>query len=205
MMGGPPGMPGAYPGMMGGTPGAATPAGGVAGAAGKAGPTKRSVPPIKVVKDPFYISWKKAPLPPYVFNEVEPLRLASADVKAPPPQDTVVREVPTRRVSGIMSGEGIYAILESGGDNVEIVKPGSKTYDGYKVVSITADSVKLERRDGNYIYTQIVPLTDVPVGAQTASYGGQRPGMGGVPGGFPGAPGGRPGFGGGGGGKRGED
>ncbi len=178
------------PGMrtIGGTPAPATAAGGVAVPGGTI--IKVAGPSIRVPKDPFYPSWHVTPIP-YIFDEVQPMRLASANVTLPPKKDTEVREVPTRRVSGIMSGDGIYAILE-GGPDVEIVKPGSVTQDGYRVVSINSNSVKLQRREGNYLLTQIVPLTDIPATAQASYQGGM--GRGGFGGGFGGnarGPGGR--------------
>lgn len=168
------------------TPGGQASPGAAAGA--PAAPPKKIVSNIRHPKDPFFVTWKVKPPPPYVFDQVEPIRLASRDIEAPPPPNTEVREVPGRRVSGIMSGEGVFAILEGAGD-VEIVKPGSETKDGYRVVSINADSVKLQKKEGNVLRTQVVMLSDIPPGAQTASY---QPG-----GGFgePGMPG-RPGFGG---------
>jgi hypothetical protein len=161
------------------------------------GPTR----PAHVRTDPFDVSWRLKPNPPYVFDAVQPIRVASANIVAPPPPNSEVREVPLRRVSGIMSGDGVFAILEGGGDEPEIVKPGGVTKDGYRVVSINADSVKLQRRDdngfgGTILRTQVVPLSDVQVGAipTVASYPG------GAPGAFPGNPRGLPGVGGAGGG-----
>lgn len=110
-----------------------------------------------------------------------------------------VREVATRRVSGIMSGDGVFAILEGAdGGDPEIIKPGSMTRDGYRVVAITSDTVKLQRKDGNVIRTQIVPLTDASSTQQQSNSGlfGGRGGAGGS--GFPGSNGGFPGSGGGG-------
>jgi hypothetical protein len=145
----------------------------------KAGP-----PPGGVNRDPFLVRWKPKPEPPYIFNELQPVRLASAGIETPPPPNTVVTEVANRRVSGIMTGDGVYAILESSTGEPEIVKPGSETRDGYRVLSITADSVKIQRKEGNLLLTQVVPLTDAPVAnAQTAGF------TGGGPGGFPGAQG----------------
>lgn len=194
------------PGGVFGNPSPAQAAGGMTGGTAKASPPKKLLP-IKTVPDPFLVTWKKAPPPPYVFERVEPIRLASVGVATPPPPNTEIREVPRMRVSGIMTGNGVYAILEGGGAEPEIVKPGSRTKDGYRVVSINADSVKLQKKQGNIILTQVVPLTDVPInGAQTAGYpGGGYPGMGGGRPGMPGRPGlpGRPG--GGGGSKGGEE
>lgn len=184
-------LPGAKGGIFGNPPTAtgANPA--LAGAAGSparvaaAGPTG-----VPHRSDPFNVPWKQPQAPPYVFSQVNPLRVASADVQAPPPNNTEIREVPSRRVSGIMTGDGVYAILESGSD-VEIVKPGSKTSDGYTVVAINGDSVRLQRKEGPVLYTQVVPLSDVGASPQTAAYGG---------GGYPGQMGGggmmRPGMGG---------
>ena len=103
-----------------------------------------------------------------------------------------------------MTGDGVFAILESGGDKVDLVKPGSsvdisvqgQTKRTYKVVSITKDKVKLRSQVGNVIYTQEVPLSDVAVG--TAPRSGAAGGIGGVgrPGiGLPAGPGGGAGFG----------
>lgn len=200
--------PGARPGMMPGGPpgtsGAAGPAGNQQGA--KARTTYKM--PFQPRKDPFALIWKIPPPPPYVFNEVQPVRVASVNVTAPPPPNTEIREVPARRVSGIMSGDGVFAILEGAGTEPEIVKPGSETRDGYKVVAISADTVTLRKQEGNVIRTQIVPLSDIPPG-QAVQIGG--PGRFGAPGG-PGAPattgapgfGGRSGFGRGGGGRPGD-
>ncbi len=158
-------------------------------------------------QDPFFIDWKLPVPPPYVFDEVEPIRVASAGVVAPPSQPVEVREQPEMRVSGIMTGDGVFAILESGG-KVDVVKPGSsvdipvggQTNRTYRVVSITKEKVRLRSQVGNYIYTQEVPLSDVAVGTPArmgmggpggpgGGFGG--PGSGGPGGGFPGQ-GGRP-------------
>ncbi len=156
--------------------------------------------------DPFLIDWKLPVPPPYVFDEVEPIRLASMAVETPQTEPYEVREQPEMRVSGIMTGDGVFAILESGGDKVDLVKPGSsvdisvqgQTKRTYKVVSITKDKVKLRSQVGNVIYTQEVPLSDVAIGTapRSGGMGGPAPGMampgGGRPGGLsgPGAGGG---------------
>lgn len=186
------------------TPANATAANPAAGAKPGApgAPAAVLAPPLKVRPDPFLVAWRTPPQPPYIFDQIQPIRLASANVEAPPAKPIEVREVPSRRVSGIMSGDGVFAILEQNGDS-EIVKPGSQTSDGYRVVSIDEDSVKLQRREGNAILTQIVPLSDAPTGPSAPRVGG-FPGGGfrGNPGGLPGPQGGRGGGGGfGGGGK----
>lgn len=207
------GMPPGMPGMMPGGPYASGGQGGIFGSAPGATPASAPKPlppytgplPGKGI-DPFKVTWQKPTPPPPVFATVQPIRLASANITAPPPPNTEIREVPYRRVSGILSGDGVYAILEGGGSEPEIVKPGSRTNDGYRVVSITADSVKLQKRQGNVILTQNVPLSDVQAsGPRTAAFGGQGGlrggqfrggfpgGPGAFPGGFPGGPGGFPG------------
>jgi hypothetical protein len=167
-------------------------------------------------KDPFYVDWTLPVPPPYVFNEVEPIRLAGDYVETPHAKPFEVREQPEMRVSGIMTGDGVFAILESAGAEPSVVKPGStvdvnvggQTKRTYKVVSITKDKVKLRSQVGNVIYTQEVPLSDVAVGTPARGFGpggapggfgprgpggpGGTPGMG--PGGIPGGPGGTPGF-----------
>jgi len=142
-------------------------------------------------RDPFLIDWKKKPIPPDVFDQamLEPIRLASAEIETPHPQPYEVREQPEMRVSGIMTGDGVFAILETGGGKVDVVKPGSsveievggQTKRTYNVVSITKDKVKLRSQVGNVIYTQEVPLSDVAVGS--APRGGFPSGPGGVGGG----------------------
>ncbi len=198
----------ANPAMNPGAPGAGAPfPGGAKGGifankppAGKPGAQVAAAPPSNRHADPFQPLWKSPNNFTPVFDLVDPIRVASAVVPTPPPPNTEIREIPTRRVSGIMNGDGVYAILEGGNSEPEIVKPGSRTSDGYRVVSISADSVKLQRKEGNYILTQIVPLSDVPVsGVQPAGFRGGpggfpgRPGFGGPFG--PGGPGGAPGFG----------
>ena len=144
--------------------------------------TKSGVVAIHHRSDPFLIGWKKKPLPPPVFALVEPMRIASADIVAPPPPNTIITEVPSRRVSGILTGDGVYAVLENNAGDTEIVKPGSITSDGYRVVAINSDSVKLQRKDGNLIRTQTVPLSDATTVTVTpANYGGYG-GYGGAPG-----------------------
>lgn len=159
----------------------------VPGAPGATAPVVASMPH-KPGFDTFKVSWQRPLPPPYIFDVVQPQRLASANVTPPPPPNTEVREVPTRRVSGIMSGEGVYAILEGGNGEPEIVKPGSVTSDGYRVVAITADSVKLQKREGNVTRTQVVQLSDIPAGGpQTAAFRQPAgPGMMTPPSGFPG-------------------
>jgi hypothetical protein len=157
-------------------PATASAAGGMRGVPG-ATATPGQTPPVVVKlpyrprRDPFALKWRIPPPPPYVFNEVEPIRIASPGVVTPPPPNTEVREVPSRRVSGIMSGDGVFAILEGTDGEPEIVKPGSETRDGYKVVSIKAETVTLRKKEGNIIRTQIVPLTDIPPG-QAPQVGG---------------------------------
>ncbi|MDE2126698.1 MAG: hypothetical protein KGJ62_08915 [Armatimonadetes bacterium] len=142
--------------------------------------------------DPFSVPWRKPPPPPYVFTQVAPLQLANVQVPPPAPVNATVREEPSRRVSGIMTGDGVYAILEDASGNVEIVQPGSVTSDQYRVVSINKDSVKLERKVAGITYVQVVPLSDTSLGptSGTGSLGG-RPGLGGGrPGNLPAAGGG---------------
>ncbi len=156
------GAPGA-PSVMGTPPGAA--------------PGAKASDPFQVAsarnpnkKDPFFPTWHTDPPPPDIFQDIQPIRVADQQIDTPPVGDVTVREVPTRRVSGIMSGDGIYAIIEQNGES-EIVKPGSRTKDGYTVVSIDNDTVKLRRKDNNIIRTQTVPLSDESTGGPAA--GGQ--------------------------------
>lgn len=180
------GVPGAPQGTPGAIPGSRP--GGLAGGAPQSDPFQVASAggrtPNK--KDPFFPTWHTDPPPPYIFGEITPIRVADQQIETPPVGDVTVREVPTRRVSGIMSGDGIYAIIEQNGES-EIVKPGSRTKDGYTVVSIDNDTVKLRRKDNNIIRTQTVPLSDESTGGQATggqgrfggggAFGGQGAGM----------------------------
>src|SRR5579875_3052176 len=120
--------------MPGGMPGSSMPGGGaLAGgqqpaAAGGAG--KKQVAAAitgKYHQDPFLITWKKKPLPPDVFAEVQPLQVADTTVQAPPEKPVVVEQVPDRRVAGIMRGNGVYAILEQNGQSEKVTLFSWKT------------------------------------------------------------------------------
>ncbi len=149
-------------------------------------------------RDPFSYTWKALPPPPDVFASVEPIRVASPTLEIAPEKPVEIRETPTRRVAGIMSGEGVYAILDGGGSDSEIVQPGGQTSDGYRVISITSDSVLLRKQEGNIIRTQTVMFGDAPPNT------GVRP-AGNFGGGFPAGATGFPRAGGGGGGKGAEE
>lgn len=146
--------------------------------AAKAAP---AAPPYKLAhhvgKDPFYIPWTVPPPPPYVFDKILPVRLADPDVEPPPTKQVTIREEPALRVSGIMTGDGVFAILEQS-NKVDIVKPGSSIDIGvstgsrsYKVVSIMDQTVTLESVEGKVTYRQEVPLSDAPIGTSVASFG----------------------------------
>jgi len=196
---GKPGRPGGAP-----PPGVGKP-GGVFGnpkAGAPAGPPKPTVKaiPNKKGHDPFFVDWTKPPPPPYVFEAIEPIRLAPPETAPIEVKPYEVREEAVARVSGIMSGDGIYAIIELPVGDPVIVKPGStielpieggQTKRTYRVVSIKGETVVLQAHEGLATFTQEIPLSDVPLGSQG---GGPRGGFPGGKGGFPGS-GGGPGFG----------
>ncbi len=156
----------------------------LAGGADKAAPAAAPAPVVAhhKGKDPFYIPWTVPPPPPYVFDSILPVRVADEEIEAPPKNPVTVREEPTLRVSGIMTGDGVFAILEQSGGKVDIVKPGSSVDVGngrtYIVTSIKGDTVILESKDGLVTYQQTVPLSDAPVGTSSASFGGAPTGPG---------------------------
>ncbi len=128
--------------------------------------------------DPFLISWKDNTLPPpNVFDSVQPIRVTPASYEEPVEEVVEVREAPTRRFSGFMNGDGVFAVLEGGGTDTEIVAPGSETKDGFKVVSITSEQVFLRKQEGNVIRTQTVLYGDAP---PTAATNTGRPAFGGM-------------------------
>lgn len=110
-------------------------------------------------------------------------------VVAPEPQ-------PYRRLSGIVVGDSVLAILEEQGKEPVIVTPGMKIPNTpWTVVSIDQDKAVL-RRSGNVKPTQIVVRLEVPRDGFGVAPGGGAPGgpPGGPPGGYPGGPpGGYPG------------
>lgn len=113
-------------------------------------------------------------------------------------EDVVVQEEPQpyRRISGIVIGDAVYAILEENGQS-RIIRPGMQIPEtNWVVVSINRDEVKL-RRSGNVSPNEVtVRLEVAPPGVSTGSGlggpppGGGRGGPGGAPGGKPGLAGG---------------
>lgn len=135
--------------------------------------------------DPFFYDWRALPPPPNVFDSVEPIRIASPSITAPPTQPVEIRETPSRRFAGFMNGDGVYAILEGGGET-EIVQPGSLTSDGFKVVSITTENVLLRKVEGNVIRVQQVAYGDAPPTAVNTARAGNAVPAGGASGFAPG-------------------
>lgn len=136
-----------------------------------------TTPPPGARRDPFAPWWDNTPPPPPAISLVPALRLASRNPDARPVEAKVeVQEVPNRRVAGIVTGVGVYALVE-GPEGTTVVRPGDMLGE-YRVENITPTSVVLKRTVGNQIYTQVVPLTDV--GSVTQSY--NAGGTGGIPG-----------------------
>jgi hypothetical protein len=183
--------------MMGG--------GGPGGGAQQAAPAQGAAPketarPSARRADPFAPWWDSTPPPPPVLAQIPMIRIATYKVEPPPEVPVEIIETPNRRVAGILSGQGVYALVE-GPEGQTVVKPGDMLGD-YRVESINATSISLKRTVGNRTYRQTVPLTDI--GASNAPrFGTGNPFP---PGGRsgPGFGGGLPGTGGGGGGRAGE-
>jgi hypothetical protein len=147
---------------------------------------KNTAPAPHFRADPLKPWWDTTPVPPPVLSYVDPVRIAITNSAAEEkPAGVEIQEVPTRRVAGILTGNGVYALIDDFNGKAEVVKPGQVLDDGYRVASINANSVVLKKEIDNRTYTQVVPLTD----AGSATFSG--PGMGG---GMPGS-GGRPGMG----------
>ena len=108
-----------------------------------------------------------------------------------------IEEQPYRRLSGIVVGDSVLAILEEGGVST-IITPGMKIPNTpWTVVSIDTDKAVL-RRSGNVRPTQVVVRLETPRDGVQQNPGGNGGGggfpgggPGGRPGGFPGGPGGR--------------
>ena len=109
----------------------------------------------------------------------------------PPPDDTpeAMEAQPYRRVSGILVGDSVLAIIEMGEGNPVIVRPGQYVPNTqWFVVSIDEEKVVL-RRAGKIKPNEIsVRLEQRAPGA--GGGGGGNPGLNGVPGGAGLAPGG---------------
>ncbi len=103
------------------------------------------------------------------------------------PEDVITQEEqPYRRISGIVIGDAIYAILEENGRST-IIRPGSTIPDtNWVVVSIDRDGVTL-RRSGNIQPNEITVRLEV---APPGSGGGGATGAGGSTGGPAGGRGG---------------
>ncbi len=155
--------------------------------------SKQAAPPVNTAQkdtrmpshrsDPFKPWWNPNPPPPVV-SIITPMRLARIDPNLPPEKPETVTEVPTGRVAGILRGNGVYALLDMGNGDMQVVRPGSKV-DHYRVAQILPNSVILTRTIGLRTYRQVVPLTDIttrggfPYGGGAMRRGGYPyPGMG---------------------------
>jgi len=107
------------------------------------------------------------------------------EVTTPP----ITEPQPYRRLSGIVVGDSVVAILEFGDGRTIIVRPGQQIEGTpWRVVSINEQRAIL-RRSGNVLPREItVRLESPPPG-----FGPNTGGPAGGPGGFPGQPGGFPG------------
>jgi hypothetical protein len=166
--GGPGGSGSSINGMMG-APGNS--AGGQQAAAGKPAGT----PPPGSRPDPFRPWFSTTPPPPPVLAMIDPIRIASSNtVRKDPPPNVTIQEMPTRRVAGILTGNGVYALLDDGSGVQQVIKPGDLLDDGYRVAQINSTSVTLRKKVGPQTFTQVVPLTDA---GSTPQFGGPGGGM----------------------------
>lgn len=89
---------------------------------------------------------------------------------------------PYRRLSGVLIGDSVYAIIELENGQTAIIRPGSKIPNSeWTVVSIDAETAVL-RREGNRRPHQIVVKLESPP-ANSGGGGGGRGAGGGAPGG----------------------
>jgi hypothetical protein len=116
-------------------------------------------------------------------------------VEKDPLAGVITEPQPYRRLSGIIVGDSVYAILDEGDGTPEIIRPGMRIPNSeWTVVSIDEEKAVL-RRSGNKLPKQIIVRLESPPGGVPSMGGGQPGGQpGGPPGGFPGGmPGGPPG------------
>jgi len=136
-----------------------------------AAPPKDMTPPPGAWMDPFKPWFNTTPPPPPVLSLVDPVRIAATDTVGPTVEPGVeIQELPSRRVAGILNGNGVYALLEGNGEQ-QVVFPGTTLSDGYVVTAINARSVTLKKTIEHQTFTQVVPLTDAG-STQTASFSG---------------------------------
>lgn len=114
--------------------------------------------------DPFKPWWPTDPIPPPVLSVIAPARFANIGTAAIASTPEIhIRETPNMRVAGILSGNGVYALIDGPGVQ-QVVKPGDLVGE-YRVESINPDSVTLKRKeklaDATRTYTQVIPLTDI--------------------------------------------
>jgi hypothetical protein len=114
----------------------------------------------------------------------------------PPAAGLVQDPQPYRRLSGIIVGDSVYALMDTGGQ-IEIIRPGMRVPNTeWTVVSIDEEKAIL-RRTGNKVPRQITVRLESPppgMGGGGMNTGGAPGGApGGMPGGPMGGPGGRPG------------
>jgi hypothetical protein len=160
-------------GSSGGGMGGGLGGGGQQAAATGGPPPKDQTPPPGARPDPFRPWWDTRPIPPPVLSFTAPIRIASANTAKPDVQPGIeIQEVPNRRVAGILTGNGIYALLDGGPGDPMVVKPGDVTADGYRVVMINSSSVTLKKTVNTQTFTQVVPLSDAGATTQMSSPGG---------------------------------
>lgn len=113
--------------------------------------------------------------------------------KVPP----TVQEQPYRRLSGVCIGNAVYAILDTGNGEPQIIYPGVQVKGtDWTVVSIDMDEAVLTRPGDVLPKTITVRLEEAPPGMGGGGGGGGAAGgpaggpAGGRPGGLPGVPGG---------------
>jgi len=149
---------------------------------------KNTAPAPGFRSDPLKPWWDTTPRPTPVLAYVDPVRIAIPNSAAEEkPEGVEIQEVPNRRVAGILTGNGVYALIDDFSGKAEVVKPGQVLDDGYHVVSINQSSVVLKKVVDNRTYIQTVPLTDAgsstttfaPPGGMGMPGGGRMPGMGG--------------------------
>jgi len=119
----------------------------------------------------------------------------------------VLEQQPYRRLSGVVIGDSVLALIDMGNGNSYLIHPGESIPDSeWKVVSIDMDKAVLHR-GGNVLPHDVVVRLELPPpgmgGSTTGGFGGPG-GPGGPPPGFGGPPGGMGGPGGFGGPGRGQ-
>jgi hypothetical protein len=111
--------------------------------------------------DPMRPWWDVSSRKPSVLDFLAPVRIAvhgtAAGRTAP---EYSVQVAPTRRLAGVLTGAGVYALVVGPYGRADVVRPGQVLDDGYRVDSIGRDTVVISKASQSGVAFQSLRLTD---------------------------------------------